>query len=95
MVVRWEFYSVVSLITSEIKISPYIWGVWVVQSVEHLTSPQVMISQFVGSNPVSGTVLTAQSLEPALLRILCLPLSLLLSRSLNLSLLPSLCLSQK
>ena len=35
------------------------------QSVEHLTLAQVMISQFVGSGPVSGSVLTAQGLEPA------------------------------
>ena len=33
--------------------------------VEHLTSAQVMISQFVGSSPALGSVLTAQSLEPA------------------------------
>ena len=38
---------------------------WVAQSVERLTSVQVMISQFVGSSPTSGSVLTAQSLEPA------------------------------
>ena len=42
-------------------------GTWVAQSVEHPTSSaQVMISQFVGSSPASGSVLTAQSLEPAL-----------------------------
>ena len=35
------------------------------QSVEHPTSAQVMISRFVGSGPASGSVLTAQSLEPA------------------------------
>ena len=34
------------------------------QSVERLTSAQVMISQFVGLSPVSGSVLTARSLEP-------------------------------
>ena len=39
---------------------------WVAQSVEHLTSAQVMTSQFVGLNPAMGSVLTAQSLEPAL-----------------------------
>ena len=33
-------------------------------SVESPTSAQVMISQFVSSNPASGSVLTAQSLEP-------------------------------
>ena len=41
------------------------WGTWVAQSVEPLTLAQVMISWFVSSSPVSGFVLTAQSLEPA------------------------------
>ena len=41
------------------------WGAWVAQSVEHPTSAQVMISQSVSSSPASGSVLTAQSLEPA------------------------------
>ena len=36
------------------------------QSVEHPASAQVMISQSMGSSLVSGSVLTAQSLEPAL-----------------------------
>ena len=40
-------------------------GAWVAQLVECLTSAQVMISQSVSSSPVSGSVLTAQSLEPA------------------------------
>ena len=35
------------------------------QSVKHPTLAQVMISQFVGLNLTSGSVLTAQSLEPA------------------------------
>ena len=35
------------------------------QSVERLTSAQVMISQSVSSSPASGSVLMAQSLEPA------------------------------
>ena len=39
-------------------------GAWVAQSVECLASAQVMISWFVGSSPTSGSVLTAQSLEP-------------------------------
>ena len=39
-------------------------GSWVAQSVERPTSAQVMTSQFVGSSPISGSVLTAQSLEP-------------------------------
>ena len=34
------------------------------QSVKRLTSAQVMISRCVSSSPVSGSVLTAQSLEP-------------------------------
>uniref|UniRef100_A0ABI7WJF9 Nuclear receptor subfamily 2 group F member 2 n=1 Tax=Felis catus TaxID=9685 RepID=A0ABI7WJF9_FELCA len=37
----------------------------VAQSVKHLTSARVMMSQFVGSSPVSGSVLTARSLEAA------------------------------
>ena len=40
------------------------WGAWVAQSVERLTSAQVMISRSVGSSPASGSVLIAQSLEP-------------------------------
>ena len=39
---------------------------WVAQSVKHPTSAQVMISQFVGLSTTSGSVLTAQSLEPGL-----------------------------
>ena len=41
-------------------------GSWVTQLVEHLTPAQVMISQFVGSSPTSGSVLTTRSLDPAL-----------------------------
>ena len=41
------------------------WGTWVALLVKHLTSAQVMISQFVSLSPASGPVLTAQSLEPA------------------------------
>ena len=51
--------------------------------VKSLPSVQVMISRFVGSSPASGSALTAQSLEPAL--ILCLPLSLPLSQLRSLS----------
>ena len=40
-------------------------GTWVTQSVEHPTSAEVIISWFMGSSPPSGSVLTAQSLEPA------------------------------
>ena len=39
-------------------------GVWVAQSVKRLTSAQVMVSRSVSSSPTSGSVLTAQSLEP-------------------------------
>ena len=39
-------------------------GTWVAQLIKHLTSAQVMISQSVSSSPASGSVLTAQSLEP-------------------------------
>ena len=42
-----------------------LWGAWVAQSVECLTSAQVMIPQFVSSSPASGSGLMAQSLEPA------------------------------
>ena len=42
------------------------WAAWVAQSMKCPTSAQVMISRFVGSSPTSGSVLTAQSLEPAL-----------------------------
>ena len=63
-------------------------GIWVKrQSVKHLTSAQVMVSWLVSLSPVSDSVLTAQSLEPALdsvspslsvppLLMLCLHLSL-------------------
>ena len=48
-------------------------GALVAQSVKRLTSAQIMISRLMSLSLVSGSVLTAQSLE--LLRILCLPLS--------------------
>ena len=51
--------------------SPY-GGAWVTRLIKRLTSAQVMISRFVGLSPVSGAVLTAQSLGPA--SILCFPL---------------------
>ena len=40
-------------------------GAWVAQSVERPTSAQVMISRSVSSSPASGSVLTAEGLEPA------------------------------
>ena len=69
-------------------------GTWVPQSVGRLTSAQVMISQFVGSSPMLGSVLTVQTLEPASdslspslsappLLVFCLSLSLSLSLSLK------------
>ena len=56
------------------------------QLVERPTSAQVMISQFVGSSPMSGSTLTAQSLEPALDSVspsLSLPLPPPLSKKIN------------
>ena len=38
---------------------------WEAQLVKFLTSAQVMLLQLMGLSPVSGSVLTAQSLEPA------------------------------
>ena len=63
-------------------------GAWVVQSVERLTPAQAMITQFVGSNPLSGSVLIAQSPEPASDSV-----SLPLSHSCSVSV--SLCLNNK
>ena len=40
-------------------------GTWVAQSIKRLTLAHVMISWFVSSSPASGSVLTAQGLEPA------------------------------
>ena len=56
------------------------------QSVKPLTSAQVMISWFVSSSPASGSVLTAQSLEPAAVSVspsLSAPPLLVLSLSLS------------
>ena len=41
-------------------------NIWVAQSVERLTWAQFMNSQFMSLSPASGSVLTVQSLEPAL-----------------------------
>ena len=54
------------------------------QSAERLTSAQVTISRFTSLGPASGSVLTAQSLEPALDSVspsLCAPLPLMLCLS--------------
>ena len=40
-------------------------GAWVADLVKSPTSAQIMISRYVGSSPTSGSVLTAQSLDPA------------------------------
>ena len=59
------------------------------QVVQHPTLAQVMISQFVGSSPTSGSVLTVQGLEPALDSVSpslsAPPLACVLSLSLSLS----------
>ena len=53
-----------ALFLSVSKISKH-WGAWVAESIKCLTLAQIMILQFVSSSPASGSVLTAQSLEPA------------------------------
>ena len=61
-------------------------GTWVAQSVGRPTSAQVTISRFVSSSPASGSVLTAQILEPALDSVspsLLLPCSCSVSLSLK------------
>ena len=72
----WWFIIIVLLLSisskpSHVMFIPFsfgkapLWGTWVAQLVKRLTLAQVMISQFVGLSPASGSVLTAQSLEPA------------------------------
>ena len=55
------------------------------QSVERPTSAQVMISRFMGSSPASGSVLTAQSLEPVSDSLSQMSLSLTLPHSCSVS----------
>ena len=65
------------------------WGAWVGQSVKRLTLAQAMISRFVSFSPTWGSVLTAQSLEPAsdsVFPSLSAPFPLVLSLSLSFSL---------
>ena len=50
---------------NELEDEAQCWGTWVAQSVGQPTLAQVMISWLMSSNPTSGSVLTAQSLEPA------------------------------
>ena len=40
-------------------------GAWVAQSVKHLTSSQVMVSQLMSLSATLGSALSAQSLDPA------------------------------
>ena len=72
--------------TNYLRTTKWFWGAWLAQSVKRLTSAQVMISQFVSSSPASGSVLIAQSLEPASdsgSPALCAPPLLILSLSLS------------
>ena len=58
-----------SLTSNEIREMRKMWetgqGVWVAQLVKQLTLAQVMISRLMSLSPESGSVLTAESLEPA------------------------------
>ena len=79
----YEWASIGTLLSKRHSIQ----GRWVAQSVERLTSAQVMISQLVSLSPVLGSVLPAQSLEPALDSVspsLSLPLTHLHSVSVSL-----------
>ena len=69
-------------------------GAWVAQSVMRLTSAQVMIPLLMSSSPALGSVLTSQSLEPALDSVFS-PLSAPPPLTFSLSLSLSLCLSKK
>ena len=61
-------------------------GHWVAQSIEHLTSAQIMNSRFVSSSPTLGSVLTARSLEAGACFRFCVSLSLCPSPTCTLSL---------
>ena len=58
------FRNMLNFLMKNLKIF-YLRGAWMAQSGKCPTSAQVMISQFVSSSLVSGSMLTAQSLEPA------------------------------
>ena len=63
-----EFPFDLTFLPSQGKLSAFkrlMRGAWVAQSVELPTSAQVLISRSVSSSPASGSVLTAQSREPA------------------------------
>ena len=62
----WLYYSCVSgLLWTSLDKTFVFRSAWVAQSVGRPTSAQVMILHFMGSSPVSGSVLTARILEPA------------------------------
>ena len=64
----------------------FYWGAWVAQSVKCPTLTQVMILWSMSLSPMLGSVLTAQSLEPALVSVspsLSAPPLLMLSFSKN------------
>ena len=64
-------------------------GAWVAQAVKHLTLAQVMISWLLRWSPMTGSVLTAQSLEPpsdSVSPSLSAPPLLMLARACSLSL---------
>ena len=78
-------------VQSKLQECIYFRGTWVAQWVRRLTLAPVMISWFISLSPTPGSVLTAQSLEPASDSVspslfappqltLCLSLSLSLSR---------------
>ena len=72
------------LIVPLLKLSS--WDAWVALSVKHPTLAQVMISRLVSSSLALGSVLTAQSLEPASYSVfpsLSVPPPLVLSFSLT------------
>ena len=57
--VKWlPWVAVSSLPSKGVRSSGRLGGAWGARSVKHPTLGQVMISQFVGSNPTSGSVLT-------------------------------------
>ena len=60
-----ELHTTTQQASEDMKTQPKPQSAWVAQSVEHPTSAQVMIWQFMGLSPTSGSVLTAWSLEPA------------------------------
>ena len=67
--IRWYFHWKASISATDRKShlkrkTPR--SAWVAQSMERLTSAQVMISQLMSSSPASGSVPTAQSLDPDL-----------------------------